>query len=670
MKRTILNTAILLLAVALIPLKFSRAQTNKKGTLYSTLSNEPSLSTVRSYGELQGNNLQYKKKNTRVEHQKSILNQTTRISRLINYHSGATTALSLLGGKYGQRGVYDSSLLYYKQALYHSLHVIPNNGTTANIYVTIGKIYAQTAKEDSACLYMYKGLKTLETSKYDLTEKRTIKNAYKVYRHIGAFWMGHNDMENALIYLNKATLFAKMSNDHTVYHDALLVKGTIFFRQGKLDSAISYYSTLLKNPSVPLHARVLADQNMARILLKMPEKENLRRALPYLLEAFQLSKKNDYKFYMIHNQSLLAVLYGSIGDFKNAEQLLTEILNDPGKTSLGTNNLILQHKNLARVYENLGKYKQGFDQMQEVVSLQDTLIQQERTNSINEFEYKYRTAEKDKLLAQRELQVSKQQKELERQYTLLIGGGSSALLIIIALGLLLRVKKQKQEIQRLKATMIGEERERARMARELHDGTVSTLSAIRMNLSALPLLHPEMNGASQDLQKSLLRLDQTIAELRNTSHNLLPEFLFKAGLTEAVRVYTSDISSLGQVEIEFMMIGKMPTLKQDFQLTVYRIIQELINNIIKHANATHALVQFQVMNEQLNITVDDNGNGIPFEQSKTTSGIGLQNLRNRVKSLNGTLEIESNKGTSVYLTFNLQPFTINTVAGKMQGLEQ
>src|SRR5690606_5312475 len=113
------------------------------------------------------------------------------------------------------------------------------------------------------------------------------------------------------------------------------------------------------------------------------------------------------------------------------------------------------------------------------------------------------------------------------------------------------------------------------------------------------------------------------------------------------------------LDITFQHFGALPSLTDDSQLNIYRIVQELVSNIIKHAKATTVLIQFLVRNTQLEITIDDNGSRQEGERHGSSSGIGLYNLHHRLQLLGGSMEIENRDGTSVYLTFELSPFIIN-----------
>ena len=136
---------------------------------------------------------------------------------------------------------------------------------------------------------------------------------------------------------------------------------------------------------------------------------------------------------------------------------------------------------------------------------------------------------------------------------------------------------------------------------------------------------------------------------------MLPETLLRFGLDEALREYTQSITDSGLLKIDYQSSGLDQPLEQSVELSIYRIIQELLNNIIKHAGASEALVQVQRPGNLLSITVEDNGKGFaPREETK--AGIGLSNIESRISYLNGSIDIrsEQQRGTSVYIEIQLQ----------------
>jgi signal transduction histidine kinase len=153
-------------------------------------------------------------------------------------------------------------------------------------------------------------------------------------------------------------------------------------------------------------------------------------------------------------------------------------------------------------------------------------------------------------------------------------------------------------------------------------------------------------------------LDGMGDEIRKTAHNLMPEALLKQDLPEAIRAYCNAMQSAGSgLQIDFQYFGSFDTLTQEFKLSAYRIIQELLKNIRQHAAATYVLVELQMHEHTLAITVEDNGAG--FDAVTVTRGMGLQNMQTRVRSFDGeyTLETSPGKGTSVYLEFDKEKIT-------------
>ncbi len=186
----------------------------------------------------------------------------------------------------------------------------------------------------------------------------------------------------------------------------------------------------------------------------------------------------------------------------------------------------------------------------------------------------------------------------------------------------LQLLGKEQEVLQLKALMQGEEQERARFARELHDGFVSQLSAIKMNFSALDITRM----TEEQQQDHIAELEETIAELRKTAHNLMPEILLNAGLCEAVQRYCDRINQAHTLFVDFRVYGYLPALEPGFELPLYRMIQEAVQNIIKHSGATDALVQFNYDNRVLGITIEDNGCGLE-PGAEAAQGTGLQRFQ-------------------------------------------
>ena len=213
------------------------------------------------------------------------------------------------------------------------------------------------------------------------------------------------------------------------------------------------------------------------------------------------------------------------------------------------------------------------------------------------------------------------------------------------------LEKQNREIAKLEALIDGEEKERRRIAQELHDGLNGDLSAIKYRLSSLEeSLSSKID--TKNLTKVISMLDESCAQVRSISHNLMPNSIIDYGLIETVKEYCIKINSSDTFKIDFQFFGNYIALSKKSETVIYRIIQELVTNILKHSKATEAMIQFNYREDELFITVEDNGIG--FDKKSFSSGIGHKNIKTRIEFLNAQLDVESSSaGTSFTISIDL-----------------
>lgn len=314
-------------------------------------------------------------------------------------------------------------------------------------------------------------------------------------------------------------------------------------------------------------------------------------------------------------------------------------------------------KLLAAAYADMGNYLAAYTTHVEFFKLEDSLRANQVGLEVNEMETRYRTAEKDKELAESRLLLSDQKGRLQRQRSWTAIFILASLLIISLLTFRFLYVRQKhrrlaseQELIRLKARMEGEEQERHRIAHDLHDGVNSQLSASQSYLIALERSHPELIK-SEVFAKLKRVVSGTSLEVRQVAHHLAPDRLQQLGLPEALREFCQDMFVGQQMEVELQSFGDFSSLAPDLTLLLYRIAQELLQNIKKHAEASHVLVMLGNKHGEVSLIIEDNGKGI--SASERPSGIGLHSLRERVLARSGTLRVESLEGggTSIQVQF-------------------
>lgn len=212
----------------------------------------------------------------------------------------------------------------------------------------------------------------------------------------------------------------------------------------------------------------------------------------------------------------------------------------------------------------------------------------------------------------------------------------------------LEKERQNSKISTLTALLEGQEQERGRLARDLHDGLGGLLSGTKLQLSYLDTDQSE--NLKQGITKSINQIDGAVEELRRVAHNLMPDLLTKYGLQVAIEEFASRMSN-SSLDIHTEFINYSNSISEDKQLLIYRIIQELVNNAIKHANASEIIIQISEEENTLNITIEDDGKGFDRNRLDVRKTAGFHNIESRVQFLKGTINIisELNIGTSIEL---------------------
>jgi len=214
------------------------------------------------------------------------------------------------------------------------------------------------------------------------------------------------------------------------------------------------------------------------------------------------------------------------------------------------------------------------------------------------------------------------------------------------------LEKDKQLVA-VDSMLKGQEEERTRLAKDLHDGLGGMLSGVKfslMNVKTNLIINHE-NVVM--FERSLDMLDTSIQELRRVAHNMMPEALVKFGLDEALKDYCTNINNSGILQVNYQSFGMDERLESNTEIIVYRIVQELFANIFKHAEATEVIVQLLKEGNRLSIAVEDNGKGFNPEELAEGKGAGWPNIHSRVDYLKGKLDLHSEKGKGTSVNIEL-----------------
>jgi len=227
----------------------------------------------------------------------------------------------------------------------------------------------------------------------------------------------------------------------------------------------------------------------------------------------------------------------------------------------------------------------------------------------------------------------------------------ASLIVVFASGMVLNIRERRLADAKLKEltqrVFDTQEEERGRVARELHDGISQILVGVRYALdnASRRLKRGELDRALPPLDRGIENLASAITEVRRISRDLRPGVLDDLGLGPALKALTDDFATRTGIKSEFSTVVFRNRLDPEAKIALYRIAQEALMNIERHANATVMTMDLRGHAKGATLRISDNGNGLPSEKDRVGPGIGLRNMQERIEQLDGTLRILSSRGT-------------------------
>ncbi len=459
--------------------------------------------------------------------------------------------------------------------------------------------------------------------------------------------------------------FSQFATDRLIFSSSLMGMDSLNAAKDELDLAKTILDKTPDSPRWHLYHQQLGEY--------YSKKDNFEAALAEYDKSTSLI--NEKKYYGALPQQYLKYveLYHRTGNTKKEKEYMLKFY----ESTTGTNesDALYALKELATYEYRDNNYKQGMQYAIKYFIVNDSVRREEIVQETARLEQLYQKEKKDREIAELQLKNDKTDLDLERKksqnYLLFILLGS-LLFVFVSSYLtyrnrqkkaLLKQKEQERQIQLLTTEkernlfgvmMEGVEQERKRLAADLHDGLGGRLSGISIKLSKI-FEKDKVKKSAPELKHVLQNIDDSLQELRGVARNLMPETLLKYGLKAALEDYCSTLKDKDtNIVLQYYSTGAIK--EQSIKLTVYRIIQELINNAVKHANATEILVQFMHDHEKIDITVEDDGRGYDTGNLPKENGQGLINLKNRVNFLNGEMDVQSviNEGTSVTIQIKKQ----------------
>ncbi len=511
-----------------------------------------------------------------------------------------------------------------------------------------GTSYRVLSQYEKAATYYEEGKKVFAGNNDSLMEA-------KAYDILQVLYYDLRNYDRAIAYGEAAVKYLRTTGDSIWLGNALNNLAMSYSKRKEYTKAESNWKEVYVIAKNIGHVEMQAAQmlNLGDLSYNRGEYHQLKY---YYDKALELSKDMDSKETIAVSNRGLAIYYFFQKDFQQAKKMALAAL------AIASEEKLLQEKTkildlLARIHFGLHDLPTGQQYALQSEMLLDSINNTDIQKNIIDIEKKYESEKKDN-------QIKLQLFELKQKNTInyvLVGSALTLLLIFL---LSYRNYKQKQNIQQQRiseletekqlsateAVLKGEEQERTRLAKDLHDGLGGMLSGIKYTLNNMKgnLIMTEENALA--FGRSIDMLDSSIREMRRVAHNMMPEALVKFGLDTALRDFCNDITKSGALQVQYQSFRlEGIEFEQTKSVTIYRIVQELLNNTMKHASAKNALVQLSYNDTVLTITVEDDGKGFDVAVLQQSKGIGWSNIQNRVEFLKGKWDVDSQpgKGTSV-----------------------
>jgi signal transduction histidine kinase len=493
-----------------------------------------------------------------------------------------------------------------------------NKAVEAKLYMNLGLIYARQQKLETGLEYMWKSLPIAELSGNKLLYSTILSN-------IGAIYRSMKNNNQALYYLEQAKTIDEELDFPLGLMTVYLDLGAIYRSQKEFDKALDYCLKALKlSRSVPdKETEGYANQYLTIVYMDMAEYDKAEESSK---ECMRIAEEFGDPRQITGAWNALSNVYMAQERYQEGETAALNAWNlDSADLDVGRNITA----NIARANIFLGnkeKANRFFDKYEDII---EKYTDKNFYENITDMEVKYETEKKEMRIA-----------SLEKEQQLYVWLGITGFLLALSLGIVLWQKMKNARKEKLliatRSVLDGEMGERARLSRDLHDRLSGNLAAVKIGLSS----------DTESLHNICEKLDGCIEEIRRAAHNLMPTSL-QFGMRTAIEDFATRFSN-----VHFYFYGEERRIEERKEFIIYCCANELVNNAIRHAKAENINVQLMQNEKFISLTVQDDGCG--FDEKIAATGIGLKNIRDRVTSCNGKIDVITSPGNGTEITIEVK----------------
>jgi signal transduction histidine kinase len=592
------------------------------------------------------NELSWYYKNFDLDSSIVLATEALKIGREIESKQAQAQSLSSLANAYEAKGKLDSALLFHKQSNSYLIVINDSLGIAGSLN-NQGIVYDQLGNYTSSLKCYFQALRIYENrsdAPYDVA---------MVLGNIGIVYKKQKEYKKVLEYYQRALeIYTSEGSDfgQTVTKGNI---GSVLLLTKDYNQAINYLMEAKTGYEKLGHIRYVPYM-LNNLGVANDSLGNSQKARDLFLQAKEQHLTHNNQFELANTLIALASNYRKTRDhdlgIKSADEALGYAQAIQAKEFE-----IAALKELSKNYSANGQHFEAFEALERRDLLKDEQFEETKTKQIFELQTQYETEKKQQQIELQNAHISQQELRLERNQLFLIFT-ILAIIFILAIALLQRNRlKKKQQIKlqkahldskeaEINASISSQEKERARYARDLHDGFGQMISILNMNLKNL------QNGAKPDERQKVFEasekvIDEMYKELKNICFDLMPQTLIKHGLESALKEFTDRINQAEKVFVELNVFGLEERLTELQEISIYRISQEWINNILKYSDADKVTLQITKDEVEITLLIEDNGRGFDKSLLEQGKGNGWKNLNTRAKLIKGELELETEVNT-------------------------
>ena len=574
----------------------------------------------------------------------------------------------LLGYVYMKMGLFDSTLVYLNGCLQCSeTNAQPEHIPKA--YEGLSLFYHSLGDDEKAIEYGLKSATLFEKSLLPKIKRQSIF----AWLSVGRILNKQGQYKKAHEYFSLALQHGEAEKDKNMIVPALIALAGNYYAASDYTSAKDFYqqSYVILKKLEPSETLVDAQQGLGNIAVK---EKKYPEAISFFNEGIAVSNERKFLAMLDDLYCCLGNAYLQSRQLDSAGLYFTKSLSEAKKHK----HLDLQQElygQLAILELKKGNKDAAVSFLQQEKKMTDTIYSIEKQKTVSKLEILYQAEKNKKSILVLSEENSQKGTAIDKRNRFIIIISAIAISILFIATLLYRNAQQKkllamketeikeeevkllkrmQQVISLQSMVDGQETERTRIAKDLHDGLGGLFSTVKMYFSTLKH-EQEILQENILFSKSYELIDTASEEIRRIAHNMMPEVLMKLGLVPALQDMCNNISAGKLIRVKLQSYGIDDRMNASTEIMLYRIIQELLTNIIKHAKATEAIVQFNKDENRLTVTVEDNGLGFNVLEGDNKKHAGLETIRSRVTYLNGTISIDSQQqvGTTVLMEFIL-----------------